>query len=270
MRRVIATALSLGIFPACAALTSWDGYTPAAIETDAGSSEKDAIASPTDSGSETTTDATTTPGITVAQTTHLSIDGTKSSVDVPFPNPAATGNTVIVAVGWYDADHDVATVADTLGNLYKPVTDTVKFHSNGDDLLQKLYVAINITTKAGSANSLQITFNGPTDSPDIRALEVAGLDHTNPFVAAVSASGRSASPTAGPVNLSVARGLVFAAGMTTESYDHCADGYTTCVLTTESGDNVAEARVVSQAGPFTITSPIDDTGSWLLQLATFQ
>jgi hypothetical protein len=100
-------------------------------------------------------------------------------------------------------------------------------------------------------------------------LEYAGLDTTNPFDRAASASGTTVLANSGNVTTTTAVELVFGAGTTVRTFTAAGTGFTTRIITSPDGD-IAEDRNAPVTGTYNATATQNTTGAWVMQVATFR
>src|SRR6185437_15367201 len=108
-----------------------------------------------------------------------------------------------------DTTTSVTSVVDSAGNSYQVAVPL----SRANGMSQALYYAKNIV--ASPANTVTVTFSQAAAYPDIRVLEYANVDRTNPFDVGASASGSATTATSGPATTTAAPELLVGAGMTT-------------------------------------------------------
>jgi hypothetical protein len=182
-------------------------------------------------------------------------------VTVSYAQAQTTGDLNVVAVGWNDTTASISSVTDSAGNSYQVAVPT----GQGSALRQAIYYAKNITGSA--TNTVTVTFSQAATYPDIRIMEYANVDKTNPFDGGSTGSGSAATANSGTVTTTAASELLVGAGMTHGVFTGAGAGYTTRMITNPDGD-IVEDRVVTSTGNYTATAP--ESGSWLMQLATFR
>jgi hypothetical protein len=188
----------------------------------------------------------------------------QSTVTVSYASAQSAGNTNILAIGWNNATSNITSVTDSAGNTYQLAVPTAR----GSGLSQAIYYASNIKTAAAGANAVTVTFNTATPFIDIRALEYSGLDPVNPFDVGASASGNSTSANSGSVTTSAASELIFGAGMTGGGFSGAGANFTTRIITNDA--DIAQDRFVTTPGSYSATAPLDQSATWLMQVATFK
>jgi hypothetical protein len=280
--------------PSCAALASWDGFAgaddakprdgsghgPAGRDGGSsgsnGSNGSNSSSGSNNSGSSSGSDDDSGPGkdpptpISAVQNTSLTLEDRHKEMLVPLKQAQNAGDLNVVAVGWYDNDVVVQSVSDSAGNTYEIAVDRRVSSAGGDSVAQMIFFSPGI---AGAAtNTITVVFSGGGgEGPDIRVIEFAGLDRTNPLDASALASsvGTSATSTTGPVTTTIGRALLFSAG-TAENADYSAQGPTfTGFITPDT--NLAEWRVVDQPGTYSASGTLTQAANtqWVMQLVAF-
>ncbi|MGB2592762.1 MAG: hypothetical protein WA853_04415, partial [Candidatus Acidiferrum sp.] len=162
------------------------------------------------------------------------------------------------AIGWNDSTATISSVTDTAGNTYiLAVGPTVQTGL----ATQAIYYAKSIA--AVSTNTVTVNFSGTANSPDLRILEYANADPTNPVEVAAGASGTSATSSVSLTTAS-AGDLIFAADLVQTTTTGAGAGFTSRVITSPDGD-IAEDAVVGTAGLYTATAPVSPAGGWIMQ-----
>ena len=156
-------------------------------------------------------------------------------------------------------------MADTKGNVYQLAAPLTR----GNGLSQAVYYATNIAAAPAAANAVTVTFGGAVPFPDVRVAEYAGIDTANPVDRTASASGTTAAASTGNVTTTVAKDLLFAAGMTTDVFTGAGTGYTTRLITNPDADIVAD-RIVSATGTYNATATQGGAAPYVLQLVAFR
>ncbi|HEX2784516.1 MAG TPA: DUF4038 domain-containing protein [Ilumatobacteraceae bacterium] len=187
----------------------------------------------------------------------------QTTVTAKYVKAQTAGNTNIVAVGWNNATSNITSLTDSGGNTYAlgaPVT-------RGSGLSQAIYYAKNIVAAPANSNTVRVVFNSSTAYVDLRITEYAGLDRANPFDKTASATGSSSSSATAALTTTSNNELVFGAGMTTGTFSGAGSGFTTRVITSPDADIVFD-KSVSATGSYNVSAR--QTGSWVLQMATFR
>ncbi len=220
-----------------------------------------------DTGVDSGPDASTGP-ITFVQSAAALVTGTATAVPVTFAQAQKAGDLIVIAVGWTDTTPVVSSVKDSAGNTYHlavgPTQETT-------DLTQSIYYAAGIAAASAGSNKLTVTFSVAANGVDLRAAEYAGLSATSPLDVTATAAGKSSAANSGSKTTTVARELLFGAGMTTDGYNNTPTTGFTMRGVTNNGD-MFEDRVVSATGAYAASGTFNDTGSWewVMQLATFR
>jgi hypothetical protein len=225
----------------------------------------EADSSPADATHDAVSEPPPVAPIAFVQIAASSPTGSVVSVTAKLAQAQAAGDLDVVAIGWNDTTSTISQVTDSAGNVYALAAGTTTL---GQDLSQAIYYAKDIHGSAAGANSVTVTFVQAANVPDLRVVEYSGLDTAAPLGPVATATGTSVGPASvGPVSTTVARELLFAAGMTTDMYSGAGTGFTIRVVTT-AGDMV-EDRTVSATGSYSATAPVGASCEWLMQLATF-
>jgi chitodextrinase len=216
--------------------------------------------------SATTPSAPPPPNITFMQVNYATPQSSLATVGVPFKLAQTSGDLNVVVVGWNDSSSTVSAVSDSSGNTYSlAVVPTVV----SGFLSQSIYYAKNIAGAAAGANTVTVKFNTAATHPDIRILEYAGLDITNPLDNAGGASGNSATSTSASVTTTYATDLILGANMVYTSTSGPGAGFTSRVITSPDGD-IAEDKVVSAVGSYNAAASLKAAGPWIMQIVAFK
>ena len=207
--------------------------------------------------------ATTAPGPTFVQQGYATPQSPQSVVSATYTAAQVAGNADLVAIGWNDAMSSIVSVTDTAGNAYQPAIATYR----GNGMSQAIYYAPDIAAASAGGNQVSVTFNQPAVFVDLRITEYSGLRHTSPFDTGVSATGNGTLASSGALGTAAPSELLFAAGMTGNTFTAAGSGFTSRVLTSPDGDIVEDA-VAGAAGSYGATAPLG-AGTWLLQVAAF-
>jgi IPT/TIG domain len=183
------------------------------------------------------------------------------SMRVAFRAVQGAGNLNIVVVGWNDTCAAVKSITDAHGNIYALAIGPTA----GTALTESIYYAKNI---AGGGNTVTVTFNQSAAFADVRVLEYAGLDPTNPLDVTSAAVGNSRNGSSGPAATTGFNELIFGAGMTFDVFSAAGSGFTNRVIT-EFGD-IAEDATVLSAGTYGVTAPLRASAPWVMQMAAFR
>ena len=170
-----------------------------------------------------------------------------------------------MVVGWRGQNALVQSVTDSAGNTYTLATGPV----TGTLLRQYIYFAANIK---GGNNMVTVTWTAANmaTTPDVRILEYAGVVAEGSLDQTAQASGASATSQCGPVTITSANELIFAANTTSGAPGAAAagSGYTSRIIT--SNKDIAEDQFASGIGSYNATAPLTASGNWVMQMATFR
>jgi hypothetical protein len=199
----------------------------------------------------------------LVQLNYATPQDASSSVGVVYVSPQQSGDLNVVVVGWDDITRSIASVSDSKnGTPYKVAAPTTRSSSNS----QAIYYLPAI--QAAPANSVTVTvaFDGPAAFPDVRIAEYSGLSGAlEPNPAAATGAGSEAS--AGPITVTSAPELVFAAGTTTGSFGAAGNGFKERVLTLPDAD-IVEDLITTAPGAYTAT--VHNQGEFVMQAVGFK
>jgi glucose/arabinose dehydrogenase/chitodextrinase len=232
-----------------------------------GGAQQHAIVVPASAQSYTATFTTSSPPATptFVQVNSATPQTNQSTVSVPYTAAQAAGDTNVLAIGWNDATSNITSVTDSAGNAYQVASPTAR----GSGLSQAIYYAKNIAAAPAGANTVTVTFNAAVRFADIRILEYSGLDANAPLDVGSSGSGTSTLADSGSVATGSASELVFGAGMTKKRFTAAGAGFTLRIITSPDAD-IAEDRTTSSLGTYNATAPLNKSGAWVMQVATFR
>lgn len=187
----------------------------------------------------------------------------QSQVSVACSGAQTAGNANIAAVGWNDTNADIVSIGDSAGNAYRTAIPT--FRGNG--LSQAIYYAGNI--QSGTNNIVTVTFSQPAAFVDLRVMEYSGLAATNALDAETSGTGVGTGADSGPLTVHATNELLFAAGMTADTFTGAGGGFTLRVITSPDSD-IVEDRIAPATGGYNATASLNSSTAWLMQLAAFK
>ena len=164
----------------------------------------------------------------------------------------------MVVVGWNDTTSTVQSVKDSAGNNYSLAIGPTK----GTGLQESIYYAANIV---GGTDTVTVTFNQAAADPDIRILEYRGVTTLD---AKAGASGNSTAANSGSATTTSATELIFGANIVATATKAAGNGFTSRIITPD-GD-IAEDEVVTTTGSYSATAPLNGSGPWVMQMATFK
>src|SRR5262249_5077390 len=188
---------------------------------------------------------------------------TTATVNVAYPGAQTAGNLNIVVVGWNDSTATVQSVTDSAGNTYALATGPI----TGTSLRQSIYYAKNIV--AGS-NTITVVFNAGATRPDVRILEYSGADRSNPLDVATGATGNSNIADSGFVTTTAANELIIGANIVHTNTTIVAGAPFNARIITSPDSDLAADRLVNVPGSYHAWSPLNASGSWVMQVATFR
>lgn len=204
--------------------------------------------------------------ITCVQDNYATPQGGQTTVTVPFNAAQSAGDLNVVVVGWNDNNATVQTVTDSSGNKYAlAVGPTVQSGTAS----QSIYYAKNIAAAAAKANTVTVTFSSSAIAPDIRVLEYAGADQTNPVDVTAASSGSGTTSSSGSATTTNGADLLFGANLVQTVTSGPGSGFTERLLTSPDGD-IAEDMLTNSVGSYTASAPLGSAGPWIMQMVAFR
>jgi hypothetical protein len=204
-------------------------------------------------------------GIAFVQTNNVTNNPGASSMKVAYPLAQVAGHTNIVVIGWNDMVTHINSVADTMGNVYKPA---FQFPTFGNGIQQTIYYAANIKSANAKANTVTVTFNQVASFGDVRILEYKGLNATSPLDSTIFGWGSSTLASSFSLTTHAAPELLIGATTVNTLTANAGSGYSLVALT-KFGD-IVEQRIVTSLGTYTATAPLSTAGPYVIQLAAFK
>jgi len=210
------------------------------------------------------------PGIAFVQVRSTTPQNPQSTVTLSYSAAQRVGDLNVVVVGWNDASTTITSVTDTKGNVYvRAVGPTVQpGAAGGGGLSQAIYYGKNIAAATANSNTVTIRFSAAAPFVDLRILEYSGVDTVDPFDGSSAAVGNSATANAGPLTTTNAKDLLVAADTVWTSTAAAASGFTARIFTND-GD-IVEDRIVTATGTYTVATPLNASGPWVMQMAAFK
>jgi hypothetical protein len=204
--------------------------------------------------------------ITYVQGNYATPQTPQTSVTIPFTAAQSTGDLNVVVVGWNDGTAIVSLVTDKSGNLYKLAVGPTAVTGS---LSQSIYYAKNIAAATAGANAVTVTFSTAATYPDVRILEYRGADANNPVDVVGVGSGTSKTSSSAAANTTNATDLIFGANIVSTSTTGAGSGFTKRLLTSPDGD-IAEDKMVTATGTYSVTAPLSSSGPWVMQMVAFR
>ena len=185
-------------------------------------------------------------------------------------NPAVTlnetaGDMNVVVIGWNDNSTTINSVTDSQGNAYTLAVPVVRYPASGSSTVpvsQAMYSTPHV--KAG-ANTVKVTFAGSVPYPDLRVLELHGVDA--PDVSA-SAGGSGIATSSGSIHPTTP-GLIISAVTTSDGVNSVAGGWNLVVETRPDSDSVATYAGASSPGGTAFSDGATlggGSGGWVSQM----
>jgi hypothetical protein len=170
-------------------------------------------------------------------------------------------------VGWNDTIAQVTSVKDSAGNVYQLAAGATKVDAAGG-LTQSIYYARNVASSG--TNTVTVTFSQTARYPDVRILEYSGIDKVNPVdVIGAQAQSSSATSTSGVVATTNPTDLLVAAN-TIQTFTAGSGATFTERVPSNPDGQIAEDRVVTTAGSYSASAPLDSSGASVMQMVAFR
>jgi uncharacterized repeat protein (TIGR01451 family) len=215
-------------------------------------------------GLSVTTAAVSTGPITFVQLTETKQTATNSSISSgAFASPVTAGHLLVVWVWYNSATQSVATVTDTLGNVYAKAVGPTTGSGAMASWRQELWYAKN---SVGGSVTVAATFTGSFAAEKaITAHEYAGADPTAPLDGATGAAVSGTNVATGAVTTTASNELIFGAALM-QGAGTAGAGFT---QRSSIASNVSEDKVVSTPGSYTATF-VNSSQAAIVQMATFK
>lgn len=225
----------------------------------------DAPAAVPDSPDEPGTDSPAAPPpIGFVQIAAATPQTATTNISVTYTMAQTAGALDVVVVGWNDTVAQVTSIGDSSGNLYSRAVGPT---TESNQLSQSIYYSPNVRAAAAGANAVTVTFSVAAKYADVRVVEYRGIATVNPLDRTSQANGMTAAASAPAVTTSYSNELIFAAGMTTGTFQPVAAPFVQRIITMPDGDTV-EDQIATSLGSYGVTAQQD--GAWIMQLATFR
>jgi len=194
-----------------------------------------------------------------------------SALSVTYMHAQAAGDLNVVVVGWEHKTATVSSVTDSNGNVYTLAVGPTQISDH--HLSQSIYYARDILAAGASTNSVTVRFTVPGHPADlhaeIRVLEYSGVDRVNPVDVTAAATGTNAESNSGAATTTHAHDLIFGANITHRHTSGPGAGFTKRMVTSPHGD-IVEDRVVTTAGSYSASAPLNGHGPWIMQMVAFK
>jgi hypothetical protein len=203
--------------------------------------------------------------ITFVQGTYSVPRNSVNPVSATFAGQQTSGDLNVVVIGWSDTVATVSGVSDTAGNTYVLASGPTM---NGTNATQSIYYAKNIFGAGAGVNTVTVIFSVPASFPDLRILEYAGADQTNPLDTAGGAAGTSTDASAF-VTTTNADDQIVAGDFVETGTTGAGTGFTSRMITSPNSDSV-EDESVTAAGMYVASAPLSPSGWWVMNVAAFR
>ena len=169
----------------------------------------------------------------------------------------------VVVIGWNDNATSISSVTDSQGNTYTLAVPVVSYPGSGGSgaVSQAIYYTPHV--QAG-ANNVMVTFAAPVLYPDLRVLELHGVDAAD---VSASAGGSGTATSSGTIHPTTP-GLIISAVTTSSWVNSAAGGWNLVVVTNPDGDSVATFPGAGKASgtAFSDGATLGGSGVWVSQM----
>jgi hypothetical protein len=203
--------------------------------------------------------------ITFVQVNYSVPRNTANPVSATFLAQQTSGNLNVVVIGWTDTVATISSVSDTAGNNYVLAAGPTM---QGTNATQSIYYAKNIFGAAAGVTTVTVVFSVPASFPDLRILEYAGADQTNPLDDAAGAAGTSTDASAF-LTTTNANDQIVAGDFIQTGTPGPGAGFTNRMITSPNSD-IVEDESVTAAGMYVASAPVSPSGWWVMNVAAFR
>ena len=198
------------------------------------------------------------------QSNSVSPSTTVSSLSAQFTAAQSAGDLIVVGVSW-GSSATISSVTDTKGNTYTLAVGPTTFSGAA----AAIYYAKNIVAAAANANTVTVTFNTTTGTPDLRVAEYSGINTTSPLDVTAVSTGTSATSNSGSATTTNANDLLVGSNAVLSGTQDAGTGFTRRQISAFDG-NILEDRIVSATGAYSATAPLTSSAGWIMQMAAFK
>ncbi|MBS0421997.1 MAG: fibronectin type III domain-containing protein [Proteobacteria bacterium] len=181
-----------------------------------------------------------------------------------FTSAQGAGDLIVVGMSW-GSSASVSSITDTKGNTYTLAVGPTSFSGAAS----AVYYAKNIAAAAAGANTVTVTFNTSTGTPDLRVAEYSGIDTTSPLDVTAVSTGTSATSSSGSATTTNANDLLIGSNAVLSGTAGAGTGFTQRQISTQDG-NILEDQIVSATGAYSATAPLTSSAAWIMQMAAFK
>jgi hypothetical protein len=194
------------------------------------------------------------------------------ALSVVYTSAQVAGDLNVVVVGWEHPTAAVSSVTDSMANVYTLAVGPTQT-SDHHQLSQSIYYARGIVAAGAGTNIVTVRFTLPSHPAalhaHIRILEYSGLDRVNPVDVTAAATGTTAESSSGAATTTNAFDLIVGANLTHSHTSGPGTGFTKRMITSPHGD-IVEDRVVTTAGSYSASAPLNGHGPWIMQMVAFK
>ena len=172
------------------------------------------------------------------------------------------GDTNVISVGWSNATSTISSVTDTAGNTYQVAAALTRKNTTS----QVMYYAKNIV--ASATNTVTVTFNATTATPNLRVMEYDGLDTAAPLDTAASGTGTSTAASSGNLTTTSANEMIVSSSTASTAYTVPGTSNILRLIST-APNSLVEDRLVTATGTYAAGATLA-SGDWIMQSAAFK
>jgi hypothetical protein len=199
-------------------------------------------------------------GVQFVQAAYADSQTTVSSLTVAMPQPQTAGAINVVFISWFSSD-GLASITDTQGVLYQQ-----RINPPGGTVRMSAYTSGPLVF---GANSVTVTFTGPTDFPEIRVVEYRGVSATNPVGSTRRSQNMSGTCSVTIDTAGAGEVVVVANAAENTSTTTLSTGFTERLRTAFGQHVVGDARPV-MPGQLTASAGLTGTTAWIMEAITLR
>ncbi len=199
----------------------------------------------------------TTRGASFVQAAYAT-PSSATTVTVTYKSAQVAGDLNVVVVGWHQTAATVKSVSDSAGNSYRLAIGPTA----GNGYEQSIYFAASI---AGGSDKVTVSFSQSATYPDVRIVEYQGYAALD---AVAGGTGSGTSDSSGLATTAHAGELIVGANTVNTANLNPGSGFTQRVYTSPDS-NIVEDKTVTSAGTYSANSTLNESGGWVMQMATF-
>jgi chitodextrinase len=205
------------------------------------------------------------PTISYVQGTYSTPQSPQTAVSAGFNAAQNAGDLNVVIVGWNSGTTAISIVTDTRGNIYVLGAGPTTISGTAS---QSVYYSRNIAAAAAGTNIVTVRFTAAVAYPDVRILEYAGADPSNPVDVKAERTGSGSTSSNLAAMTTNATDLLVGANYVGSMTSSPGSGFTKRLLTQDG--SIAEDRMVTATGNYSATAPLSSSSWWIMQMVAFR